>query len=301
VRYHKSSLHSDQTGYKTMLMQRTGVDELTKSMEKMLDDRCFECHTTCGQCHVSQPDSVKGGLINGHMFKKTPNQTRNCTACHGARIGSEFKGENQGFQPSVHYEKGLNCFDCHTGEEIHGPESAGECRYDLAVRPECVDCHENPETYNQQMAQHVGDLACNVCHSQQYKNCYQCHVAKPGSSQEHGIKFPSEMDFKIGRNPLKCGKIPWNFVLLRHIPIAPDTYEEYGIDLDTFTSQPTWKYTSPHNIRRSTPQNASCSSCHGNDDIFLTEAYINSKISDGLAVTEELEANEPVIVDGAPD
>ncbi len=300
VAYHAASVHSDQTGYRTMLMDRAGVSELTPVMEEMLDDRCFECHTTCGQCHISQPDAVKGGLLDGHMFKGTPNQTRNCTACHGARIGAEFKGENEGLQPSAHYEAGLNCFDCHTGNEIHGPNSAADCRYEVSVRPKCTDCHENTETYNAQMERHSDDLACNVCHSQEYKNCYQCHVAKPGSSISHGLIFPSEIDLKIGRNPIKCGDIPWDYVLLRHIPISPETYKEYDITLHDYTSMPTWKYTSPHNIRRNTPQNASCDSCHGNANLFLTEFYINMRITEALAYPQELEANQSVIMDEIP-
>ena len=300
VAYHAASVHSDQTGYRTMLMDRAGVSELTPVMMEMLEDRCFECHTTCGQCHISQPNAVGGGLIDEHIFKSTPNQTRNCTACHGARIGSEFKGENEGFKPSAHYEAGLNCFDCHTGDEIHGPNSAADCRYEVSVRPKCIDCHLNPETYNDQMEQHVGQLACNVCHSQEYKNCYQCHVAKPGSSVTHGLKFPSEIDLKIGRNPIKCGDIPWDIVLLRHIPISPESFTEYDITLHDYTSMPTWKYTSPHNIRRNTPQNESCDSCHGNANLFLTEFYINMRIVEALAYPQELEANQSVIMDEIP-
>ena len=304
VQYHAASVHSDQTGYRTMLMQRVGVSVLTSEMEEMLDDRCFECHTTCGQCHVSQPTSVNGGLIDEHMFKKTPNQTRNCTACHGARVGAEFKGENEGYQPSVHYEAGMNCFNCHTGEEIHGPESAADCRYDVLARPECADCHDavvqGQGPQNPMHNKHVGELACSVCHSQEYKNCYQCHVAKPGSSAQHGIKFPSEMDLKIGRNPIKSEKIPWDYVLLRHIPISPDTFMEYEIQLGGFTSLPTWKYTSPHNIRRHTPQNASCGSCHGNANLFLTEFYIDMRITQAVAYPQELEANQDVIMDEIP-
>ena len=96
------------------------------------------------------------------------------------------------------------------------------------------------------------------------------------------------------------GDIPWDYVLLRHIPISPETFKEYDITLHDYTSMPTWKYTSPHNIRRNTPQNASCDSCHGNANLFLTEFYINMRIVEALAYPQELEANQSVIMDEIP-
>ncbi|MCJ7725856.1 MAG: hypothetical protein MUP76_05645, partial [Acidimicrobiia bacterium] len=57
--------------------------------------------------------------------------------------------------------------------------------------------------------------------------------------------------------------------------------------LPNFDARPTWVYATPHNIQRNTPQNASCGSCHGNAELFLTEDRV---------APEELEANRPVIV-----
>jgi nitrate/TMAO reductase-like tetraheme cytochrome c subunit len=301
VEYHNASVHANQSGYETMLLDRSGAGALTSDMNKMLGDRCYECHTTCGQCHISQPDVVNGGLIDGHTFKKTPNQTRNCTACHGSRIGDEFKGSNAGLKASIHYSSGMNCFNCHTGTEIHGTNSAADIRYNVTALPECLDCHSNVKNDSIEMHEmHVGQLACQICHSQPYKNCYSCHVSQLGSSIEHGLMFPSQIDFKIGRNPIKSEKHPEDFVLLRHIPIAPNSFEEYGIELPNFTTLPTWKYASPHNILRRTPQNESCESCHGMSNLFLTEDYINEKISEGLMAPVELQANKDVIINNVP-
>ncbi len=301
VGYHKNSVHHDQTGYKTILLDRAGGSELTPDMSQMLDDRCVECHTTCGQCHISQPVAVNGGLIAGHEFRKTPNQTRNCTACHGSRIGAEYKGENAGYEPSVHYLHGMVCLDCHTGVEIHGPQSDAANRYMVAALPKCTNCHDITNDGVAMHQRHGDDLACQVCHSQKYKNCYQCHVAKPDSSMTNGIQIPSEMDFKIGHNPIKSEMHPWEYVLLRHVPIAPDSFAEYGFGLPDYTSLPTWKYTSPHNIQLDTPQNASCDSCHGKTNLFLTKGYILVKTATGDMFQEETDANAEVIVDKVPD
>jgi thiosulfate/3-mercaptopyruvate sulfurtransferase len=98
----------------------------------------------------------------------------------------------------------------------------------------------------------------------------------------------SKLTFKIGRNALKSEDRPWSYVLVRHVPVAPDTFAFYGDDLlPNFDNVPTWKYATPHNIQRVTTQNESCNSCHGNADLFLTAADV---------APEELTANADVIV-----
>ena len=84
------------------------------ALETMFGNHCSSCHTTCGDCHISQPNSVGGGFIDGHVVKKTPSMTRNCTACHGSRVGNEYLGKNEGFQGDVHFRSGrMNCVSCH--------------------------------------------------------------------------------------------------------------------------------------------------------------------------------------------
>jgi hypothetical protein len=79
---------------------------------------------------------------------------------------------------------------------------------------------------------------------------------------------------------------------LRHVPVTQNIFGYYGDDLlPNFDSEPTWKYTTPHNIQRVTPQNSECSNCHGTADLFLTEDDV---------LTDELEANKDVIVTEVP-
>jgi thiosulfate/3-mercaptopyruvate sulfurtransferase len=100
------------------------------------------------------------------------------------------------------------------------------------------------------------------------------------------------MDFKIGLNPKKSEDRPWNYVVLRHVPVDPDNFAFYGEDvLTNFDALPTWKYATPHNIQRNTPQNASCDSCHGNTDIFLSEKDLRDY---------EVTANQGVIPTNLP-
>jgi hypothetical protein len=100
------------------------------------------------------------------------------------------------------------------------------------------------------------------------------------------------MQFKIGRNPLQSEERPWEYVLLRHIPVTPDTFAFYGDELmPGFDNVPTWKYATPHNIQRVTPQNAACDNCHGNAEMFLTADDVDPA---------EQEANARVIVEEVP-
>jgi thiosulfate/3-mercaptopyruvate sulfurtransferase len=112
-----------------------------------------------------------------------------------------------------------------------------------------------------------------------------------GNDQQGNRVFttePSWMDFKIGLNPSKSDRHPEKFVTLRHVPVVRDSFRFYGEDdLKNFDALPTWKMTTPHNIRRKTVQNAHCNACHGNSSLFL----INKDVKE-----EEKKANKGVMV-----
>jgi hypothetical protein len=94
---------------------RTCHADIAKAWEEAQASHCSSCHTTCGQCHVSQPTSTGGGLISGHQFKATQAFTRTCTGCHGSRINSEYTGQNEGIPADVHWtQAGMPCFKCHS-------------------------------------------------------------------------------------------------------------------------------------------------------------------------------------------
>jgi thiosulfate/3-mercaptopyruvate sulfurtransferase len=301
VEHHTTSLHATLDGYTTALAARSS-DEAWPAIMTAYDNHCASCHASCGQCHVSRPTSAGGGLLEGHQFKATPPMNLTCTGCHGSRIENEYKGRNEtedgsNYPADVHYNPGgMACFACHSGDEMHGSiETVDPAhRYDGEPMPACEDCHptvgsdDNP----QHSENHLEDLACQVCHSVAYKNCYSCHVQLSEDGTPYFRTDESEMAFAIGLNPIQSDDRPWTYVVLRHVPIDRDSFSFYGDDLlSNFDALPTWVYATPHNIQRHTPQNESCGSCHGNDMIFLTEDRV---------LPDELEANRDVIVPGAP-
>lgn len=289
-----ASLHNDLAGYETVLLARWDPNQV-EVMDTVIENHCANCHASCGQCHVSQPASAGGGLIDEHVFKETPSMTRNCTGCHGSRVKNEYTGRNEGYPSDVHLRSGrMACVACHTGAEMHGLDVEGDHRYEGEQAPRCEDCHQEATEAESNVyhTMHGDTLSCQVCHSVSYKNCYNCHVQQ----SEDGIPFfeidDSEMGFYIGLNPRVSDERPYKFVPLRHVPVSPISFEYYGQDLlSNFDVLPTWAYATPHNIQLNTPQTESCDACHGNEVWFLTADKVRP---------DELDANQSVIVQEVP-
>ena len=299
-----NSLHTTQEGYWTVLEAR-GADRNHPDMQEMFGNHCASCHTSCGDCHVSQPASAGGGLLDGHVFTSKPPMTRTCTACHGSRVGNEYMGKNEGLVADLHFrQERMVCTDCHPGTEMHGEPVKDPTapppnhRYEGIEGPRCEECHESAVTGEDDIKMHrmheENQLACQVCHSTTYINCDSCHVTvSETSGNPYFTTDNTYFTFLIGRNPLQSEDRPYEYVPVRHVPIDPESFAFYGDNLlPNFNDQPTWRYTTPHNIQRETPQNISCNDCHGNEAIFLTADKVTQ---------EELEANAGVIVDVIPE
>lgn len=289
-----NSLHNTLRGYDTALYARS-TPENHAAIEEMQANHCNDCHATCGDCHVSQPSSVGGGLLEGHVFVPEPSMSRNCTACHGSRVRAEYFGENEDVPSDVHFRARMSCTECHDADAMHGMGMGEDInhRYDGAQQPSCESCHEDmmrEDSDIEMHAEHEPDtMACQVCHSTVYTNCVNCHVEQ----SEEGVPFFTVEDhflgLYIGMNPEPTEERPYRYVLVRHVPIAPDSFSFYGDDLlPNFDERPTWLPATPHNIQRVAPQAEDCDSCHDNEDIFLTRRAVER---------EEREANRDVIVD----
>ncbi len=206
----------------------------------------------------------------------------------------------------------MACVDCHDADEMHGvPSRCDAChfggeqatgvppaqhRYDGLQLPSCEACHAAAASGLDGIpmhAEHGGDLSCQVCHSLPYSNCDGCHVAI--SETSGNPYFSTEafyLGFFIGRNPRPSYARPYDFVPVRHVPIAAGNFDYYGKGLlPSFDSLPTWVYTTPHNTQRITPQAELCNACHGNPEWFLT--------ADKVSPTE-WRANRQVVLPSIP-
>jgi len=292
-----TNLHFNLGGYDTILSAR-GADFDDPAMSQAFDNHCIECHSDCGQCHVSRPKYAGGGLLAGHQFKKIAPPTITCDGCHGTRASPEYKGHYDGIPADIHWTQGgMACLSCHPVSDVHG--EGGETpahRYDGPPTPSCIssDCHADLEDIEiEQHTIHGDKVACQVCHSAgEYKNCANCHVG----TDENGLPFrtldPSWLDFKIGLNPNPTEDRPWHYEMVRHVPVTPDTFAHYGENLlPNFDAVPTWKPAIPHNTQKNTPQTETCEACHENADIFLMASDVTP---------EEQAANAAVIVPELP-
>ncbi len=306
VKTQQDSLHTTLAGYYTVLRARSDEEHWPQLMTAF-DNHCDRCHASCGDCHVSRPALNEGGLLAKHEFKKLPPMNQTCVGCHGTRVNDEYKGKNQTADgekvpADVHFNPGgMACFACHPGDQMHGALGVFNHRYDGPPDPSCTQagCHENIGGPDDQVAfhtkPHMEKVQCQVCHAVPYKHCYNCHVQLSDKGVPYFKSDPSEIYFIIGKNPIRGPERPWEYVVLRHVPVARDTFAYYGENLlSNFDARETWTYATPHTIQRRTPQTESCNSCHGNASLFLTEDSVRRKAPD------EVEANRKVIVTKIP-
>lgn len=321
-----AGLHTTLAGYPAILADR-GYSSANSTALARFQQQCTSCHaavgasspeSACGQCHVSVPNPAGGGLLLGHAFQQTPSMDKNCTACHGSRVKDEFYGLNNDLLtsnkeylttglpwkepsftllPDVHKTAGMTCVSCHTANEMHGQGSpANDDRYAVTTAPSCDDvaCHGDVTSSNSMHTTgHIAAMACQVCHSQPYKNCFECHTdvtaenvafysisdAAPGGAHEH------LMTFRAGLNPKYTGTGSQKmYSVLRHVPVDADvfTYTEANANpglLPTPHATPTWKHATPHNIVRNTAITAACTNCHGADYAlyWLTDPVLNAE------------------------
>lgn len=283
VKKNATSLHTTLNGIRQSFAVRNGGTMGTQH-ETAFKNHCSRCHGSCGDCHVSVPAAAGGGLLDKHRFRKTPSMTLVCTACHGSRVGDEYRGQNVGIAADAHYNKGMQCTGCHTGTELHGDGAASPShRYKVAAAPKCASCHPDDTKFKSTFAHTKhrtteGKLtvSCQVCHSVTYKNCSSCHVKLEGGKPIYEVNAPSHeslMTFKIGLNPAPDALHPEKWILVRHVPADPVDYDYYGTGLlATFDVAPTWRLATPHNVQRKTPQNDGCTNCHGKRSLFLGSA-----------------------------
>ena len=263
-----------------------------KKVDAARDGHCKSCHSSCGQCHISRPEPAEGGLLEGHLFQKRPPMDAVCTVCHSSRIGNEFLGKNKGILPDIHKEKYFKCNKCHKSDEMHGDGKDYANRYEVENGPKCIDCHNTIYDAKSENVKnhwiHKDQVSCRVCHSQPYLNCSTCHLGDSKAGPGFNTAQSSSILFKIGLNSLRSKERPERFVTVRHIPVDQDSFKFYVKDgLTNFDRLPNWKLTTPHNIRRQTPQNKTCNACHGNKDLFLLKKDVKR---------EYLKANKNVIV-----
>ena len=200
------------------------------------------------------------GLFANHRFKKK-NEDKTCAACHGGRVYAEFTGIANGVR-DIHFEKGMNCMNCHKAVEFHGDGMEAVSKNNVKGKPSCTDCHKlNVSTQSGTIhKQHANKTNCQACHvASGYNQCSSCHIGK-GASQSQA--------FILGRDPQNKDRI----VTLRMTPVVRDTFASKGISMDNYDQVANFWTAPVHNIRKKTARTRTCGPCHtANEEGFISE------------------------------
>lgn len=293
VSRYDTALHNTLQGQISAVEARSHPGIMDQELAEVNEVDCTTCHATCGQCHISRPDVAKGGLIDGHLFLPQSSMREVCVRCHGTSKEGGLYLADYGVG-DVHWIQGrMTCMDCHREAELHGSGTAYTTMYEVKELPSCTDCHGDEELAKAGThAIHQDKLSCYVCHSAgPVQTCIGCHEGY-ADGKRYRTSERIEYTFKVGLNPNPTQRHPYQYVTVRKVPTVPDTFSYFGVELSNFDQVPTWKMSTPHNIRKNTPQNKSCDSCHGRPELFLTEDDLTSEAS---------EADQQVVVTSPPE
>lgn len=95
---------------------------------KVTSNACFGCHSRSGRISTNFI-----GLMETNLEEIPKTNSQNFVQLEDGRI---FVRE----QPDVHYQKGMECIDCHTAKEIMGDGMSYQHK-EQQIRISCVDCH----------------------------------------------------------------------------------------------------------------------------------------------------------------
>ncbi len=258
-----TSIHNTFNGIHHSLKDLLGPDEGTTRFE----DTCKKCHTSCSDCHLSDPD--RRGLlwprIESHKFVRKPGSNI-CASCHNA-TGDTFFGEpgNEAEHgPSVMAEAGMECTDCHVEREVHGTGTQTLFVME-SPKPTCEKCHLDPAyrwstdatapaapQFDHDGPAHAihgtEKVSCVACHTQWYANCWNCH---------EGRQDRTVYDLFLANNPI-TGQV-------HTIVHSPASAPDWGTVPPEIGGE--WAVKSRH----SWGDAHTCEKCHTNRDVWVNE------------------------------
>ena len=70
---YQKNLHISNSPMATIVLSRANnTSKIRDQVASAQQGHCTQCHSSCGQCHISRPSSVGGGFLSGHLFQKRP-------------------------------------------------------------------------------------------------------------------------------------------------------------------------------------------------------------------------------------
>lgn len=276
------------------------------------DKNCSSCHlASCSDCHGGK--SVHETVIP---------DTEKCVTCHsGYYTGIEYMGlgvredherygrgvEHNGefysqMLPDVHYEKGLQCADCHSMESLTEGKPFSKA---------CTDCHEpdRSSSVEHSIPEHMEKMECYACHSswvsQEYGTFWIRFKDSFNARYFSGVQTPNSEYAKSSHT--KTLTLPPLGINDRgkYSPVRPQyiaffTYVEgrdaAGKENEMLANN--FKALFPHTIRREVVM---CESCHKNNQRLLRETEderIFDLKKDGLEIESFFNSKEFKVTNG---
>jgi hypothetical protein len=202
---------------------------------------CVECHGPTDANGDPYPVDYEPSCVDCHQSDFTVEQDQ-CLSCHG-RMSTLWM--SLGYS-DVHRDAGFVCWDCHTGDDLHGDGTEYQSMLEPgAVAADCEACHDELTPEHAGYDPHGGALHCTTCHAQTVISCYNCHFESQVEAHVKRAKQPLH-DFVILANRDKDGKV------------YPMTFQSLTYQGNAFTAF--GPFTS-HTITR---EGRGCSDCHFN-------------------------------------
>lgn len=131
-------VYSDKGTYegKDKAISKTQKDrpKVHKITVKIPSYQCIHCHNRGGRTGVSYIGTMESDGY-GSPWATEP----------GKKGGVKLHGKYYNYlEADIHYDKGMECIDCHTSEELHGDGNIYS-KKEQAVEIECQDCHGTME------------------------------------------------------------------------------------------------------------------------------------------------------------
>jgi hypothetical protein len=130
----------------------------------------------CKNCHVASCDGCHRTVVDGKAVYSTKAATDQglCLKCH-AREAAMMKTDKAQNHEDVHFSRGMQCMNCHTGSDVHGDGTEyASMKQAGAVGAKCETCHPKL-TQTRSHTVHSGKLDCKACHVRQVVSCTNCH------------------------------------------------------------------------------------------------------------------------------
>lgn len=297
----------------------------TRINEKNYANRVFERYDksffdkNCSGCHISSCTDCHSGNNNYHDISIP--KSSSCLKCHNDYyVGADYTGlgireDHERYQrgikvnsvfhqkmlPDIHYEKGLECGECHSMSSL----SKGE-----RFSKNCIDCHKiDRNILEHSIDAHIDKMECSTCHAAwsaiEYGTFWIKFEGNAKIEYFRWVKSPSNYYRKSSYKRLNTRPHIGINEKGKYAPIRPQFINIFSLIrgnsaiVENKVLSYDYKIYTPHTIRRETRL---CNSCHESKNTFLifdndTRIFMPEK--DGLPFSSFTDGSLATISNGS--